>query len=252
MYSCISKEGSNFFQRRDMNDFKITRYHRWGWTHIFLGKVDEILQVDVIAVCLDIIVDEKVKLVFDPVLKDEGKDPCSQLQEEDQTQEHRKLKSTSKHMQTENNTPVTSRKEQGAPKKILCLSPFLLENECKNNFNVMFLCRSGSRACPDLLSESVAIKTALPQVLLNNPFTVNVGEDADDKCTKATLAPHADAWFTTANGHLLELIATQNHRQQQGEFVSVSHRILSIKLNPNKSWWCCGRRKNYLIRIRKK
>lgn len=64
------------------------------WTHIFLGKVDEILQVDVIAVGLDIIVDEKVELVFDPVLKDEGKDSRSQLQEEDQTQEHRKLGST--------------------------------------------------------------------------------------------------------------------------------------------------------------
>ncbi len=64
------------------------------WTHIFLGKVNEILQVDIIAVGLDIIVDEKVELVFDPVLKDEGKDPRSQLQEEDQTQEHRKLGST--------------------------------------------------------------------------------------------------------------------------------------------------------------
>lgn len=57
-------------------------------THIFLGKVDEILQVNVIAVGLDIIVDEKVELVFDPVLKDESKDPCCELQEEDQTQEH--------------------------------------------------------------------------------------------------------------------------------------------------------------------
>lgn len=63
-------------------------------THIFLGKVNEILQVDVIAVGLDVIVDEKVELVFDPVLKDEGEDPRSQLQKEDQTQEHRKLEST--------------------------------------------------------------------------------------------------------------------------------------------------------------
>lgn len=47
------------------------------WTHIFLGKVDEILQVDVIAVSFDIIVDEEVELVFDPILKDEGKDPRS-------------------------------------------------------------------------------------------------------------------------------------------------------------------------------
>lgn len=64
------------------------------WTHIFLGEVNEILQVDVIAVGLDVIVDEKVELVFDPILKDESKDPRSELQEEDQTQEHRKLEST--------------------------------------------------------------------------------------------------------------------------------------------------------------
>lgn len=62
-------------------------------THIVLSEVDEILQVDVISVRLDIIVDEKVELVFDPVLKDEGEDARSQLQEEDQTQEHRKLES---------------------------------------------------------------------------------------------------------------------------------------------------------------
>lgn len=60
-------------------------------THIVLGEVDEILQVDVISVRLDIVVDEKVELVFDPVLKDEGEDARGQLQEEDQTQEHRKL-----------------------------------------------------------------------------------------------------------------------------------------------------------------
>lgn len=62
-------------------------------THVVLGEVDEILQVDVISVRLDIVVDEKVELVFDPVLKDEGEDARSQLQEEDQTQEHRKLES---------------------------------------------------------------------------------------------------------------------------------------------------------------
>lgn len=44
---------------------------------IFLGKVDEILQVNVIPVGLDIIVYEEVELVFDPVFKDEGKDPRS-------------------------------------------------------------------------------------------------------------------------------------------------------------------------------
>lgn len=54
-------------------------------------KIDEILQVDVVAVGFDVIVDEEVELVFDPVLEDEGKNAGSQLQEEDQTQEHGKL-----------------------------------------------------------------------------------------------------------------------------------------------------------------
>lgn len=60
-------------------------------THIFLCKIDEILQVDVVAVGFDVIVDEEVELVFDPVLEDEGKNASGQLQEEDQTQEHGKL-----------------------------------------------------------------------------------------------------------------------------------------------------------------
>lgn len=70
-----------------------TSFSQEARTHIVLGEVDEILQVDVISVRLDIVVDEKVELVFDPVLKDEGEDARSQLQEEDQTQEHRKLES---------------------------------------------------------------------------------------------------------------------------------------------------------------
>lgn len=82
-----------------------------GWTHIFLGKVDEILQVDVIAVGFDVIVDEEVELVFDPVLKDEGEDPRSQLQKEDQTQEHRKLES---HMTNASvNTPKLTKNTTG-------------------------------------------------------------------------------------------------------------------------------------------
>lgn len=86
-------------------------------THIFLGKVNEILQVDVIAVCLNIIVDEKVELVFNPVLEDKGEDPCSQLQEEDQTQEHRELEKHKPHTrvntQTEHNKSVSSIEESG-------------------------------------------------------------------------------------------------------------------------------------------
>lgn len=73
--------------------YRHTSFSQEVGTHIVLGEVDEILQVDVISVRLDIVVDEKVELVFDPVLKDEGEDARSQLQEEDQTQEHRKLES---------------------------------------------------------------------------------------------------------------------------------------------------------------
>lgn len=38
--------------------------------YISLGEVNEILQVDVIAVSLDIVVNEEVELVFDPILKE--------------------------------------------------------------------------------------------------------------------------------------------------------------------------------------
>lgn len=78
-------------------------------THIFLGEIDEILQVDVVTVSFDIVVDEEVELVFDPVLEDEGKNAGSQLQEEDQTQEHRKLGNTqtfNKHTQCKCIAPI--------------------------------------------------------------------------------------------------------------------------------------------------
>lgn len=65
---------------------------RWAGTHVVLGEVDEILQVNVVSVRLHVVVDKKVELIFDPVFKDEGEDPRRQLQEEDQTQEHGKLK----------------------------------------------------------------------------------------------------------------------------------------------------------------
>lgn len=70
---------------------------RWARTHVVLGEVDEILQVNVVSVRLDVVVDEKVELIFDPVFKDEGEDPRRQLQEEDQTQEHGKLEGGEKN-----------------------------------------------------------------------------------------------------------------------------------------------------------
>lgn len=85
-------------------------------THVFLGKVNEVLQVDVIAIGLDIVVDEKVQLVFDPVLEDEGEDPSSQLQEEDQTQEHGEL-GRAQHTHSKNNTYVTSNKSTKTSRK---------------------------------------------------------------------------------------------------------------------------------------
>lgn len=60
-------------------------------THIFLSKVDEVLEVNVISVGLDVVVDEEVELVSNPVLEDKGQDPCCQLQEEDEAEEHREL-----------------------------------------------------------------------------------------------------------------------------------------------------------------
>lgn len=41
-------------------------------THIFLSKVNEVLEVNVIPICFNIVVDEEVQLVFDPVFKHKG------------------------------------------------------------------------------------------------------------------------------------------------------------------------------------
>lgn len=60
--------------------------------HIFLGEVYQVLQIDVISVGPNVIVNEKVELVLDPVFEDKGQDSCSQLQEEDDTQENGELK----------------------------------------------------------------------------------------------------------------------------------------------------------------
>lgn len=53
------------------------------FTHIFLSEIDEVLQIDVVSVGPDVVVDEQVELVFDPVLKDERQHSRGQLQEED-------------------------------------------------------------------------------------------------------------------------------------------------------------------------
>lgn len=60
--------------------------------HIFLGKVYQVLQINVVSVGPDVVVNEKIELVLDPIFEDKGQDSCSQLQEEDDTQEHRELK----------------------------------------------------------------------------------------------------------------------------------------------------------------
>ena len=56
-----------------------------------LQRVDEVLEIDVVAVRPDVIVDEQVQLVFNPVFKDKRQDSCCQLQEKDDSQEHREL-----------------------------------------------------------------------------------------------------------------------------------------------------------------
>src|SRR4029434_260266 len=60
-------------------------------SYIFLCEVDEVLEVDVVAVGSDVVVDEEVQLVFDPVLKDEGQHSRRQLQAEDDLQKHSEL-----------------------------------------------------------------------------------------------------------------------------------------------------------------
>lgn len=61
------------------------------WTHIFLSKVNEVLEVNVVPIGLDVVVDKEVELVSNPVLEDKGQDPCRQLQEEDEAKEHGEL-----------------------------------------------------------------------------------------------------------------------------------------------------------------
>lgn len=60
-------------------------------TYVFLSKVNEVLEVNVVPIGLDIVVDEEVELVSNPVLEDEGQDPCCQLQEEDEAKDHGEL-----------------------------------------------------------------------------------------------------------------------------------------------------------------
>lgn len=65
--------------------------HDGRHTHVFLSKVDKVLKVNIIPVGFDIVVDEEIKLVSDPVLEDKGQDPRRQLQEEDEAKEHGEL-----------------------------------------------------------------------------------------------------------------------------------------------------------------
>lgn len=65
--------------------------------HIFLGEVYQVLQINVVSVGPNVVVNEKVQLVLDPVFEDKGQDSCSQLQEEDDAQEHRELKDPNVH-----------------------------------------------------------------------------------------------------------------------------------------------------------
>lgn len=61
-------------------------------TYIFLGEVYEVLQINVIPVCSDVVVYKEIQLVFDPVFENKCQNPSSQLQEENDSQEHRKLR----------------------------------------------------------------------------------------------------------------------------------------------------------------
>lgn len=65
-------------------------------SYVILGEVDEILQVNVISVGPDIVVDEELELVLDPVFKDESQDSRGQLQEKYDSKKHRKLQKDSR------------------------------------------------------------------------------------------------------------------------------------------------------------
>lgn len=41
-------------------------------THVFLSEVNEVLEINVIPIGFNIVVNEKVQLVFDPVFKHKG------------------------------------------------------------------------------------------------------------------------------------------------------------------------------------
>ena len=55
---------------------------------VFLSKVNEVLEVNVILLGLDIFVDGKVELFLYLVLEDEGQDPCHHHQQEDEAEKH--------------------------------------------------------------------------------------------------------------------------------------------------------------------
>lgn len=90
----------------------------------------------------------------------------------------------------------------------------VFETNEQESFEVLASFMSGRGASADVTSERARTKTAVPQVPLHYPFTVNAGDKADDKCTKATLAPQSDGRLIVANGHLLELVDAQNQSQQ--------------------------------------
>lgn len=64
---------------------------RGACTYILLGEVYEVLQVNVVSVSPDVVVNKEIQLVFDPVFENKRQHPSSELQEENNSQEHRKL-----------------------------------------------------------------------------------------------------------------------------------------------------------------
>lgn len=61
-------------------------------TYVFLGEVYEVLQINVISVGSDVVVNKEIQLVFDPVFENKCQHPSSEFQEENNPQEHRKLR----------------------------------------------------------------------------------------------------------------------------------------------------------------
>lgn len=79
--------------------------------NIFLGEVYEVLQINVIPVCSDVVVYKEIQLVFDPVFENKCQNSSGELQEENNSQEHRKKLEKESVFPQSSNAPCKSQNE---------------------------------------------------------------------------------------------------------------------------------------------